>query len=194
MTFNQHYKLVGQHAFLSASKHHWLNYDKEKLHKSFRNYHASERGTRLHVFAQEAILLGEKLPKTNRTLNMYVNDAIAYKMNTEVVLRYSDNCFGTADAIKFNERKKHLRIHDLKTGEIPASMRQLMVYAALFCLEYDYNPEDIEIELRLYQNNMCLIHMPTNEDEPPENIRYIMETIKEHDKDIEEFKLEIEGA
>lgn len=77
--------------------------------------------------------IGQKLPRLNKTLNAYVNDAIGYKMIPEQILFYSDNCFGTADAIVF--RNGLLRIHDLKTGVIPAHMEQLEVYAALFCLE-----------------------------------------------------------
>jgi hypothetical protein len=31
MNFNEHSTLVGQHAFLSASYYHWINYDDQKL-------------------------------------------------------------------------------------------------------------------------------------------------------------------
>ena len=31
MTFNEHSRLIGQHAFLGASKYHWINYDVDKL-------------------------------------------------------------------------------------------------------------------------------------------------------------------
>ena len=50
------------------------------------------------------------------------------KMTPEQILYYSDNCFGTADAILF--RNNFLRIHDLKTGKIPAHMEQLEIYAS----------------------------------------------------------------
>ena len=80
-------------------------------------------------------------------------------MIPEQPLFYSENCFGTADAIVF--RDDLLRIHDLKTGITPAHMEQLMIYAALFCLEYKIKPAEIEIELRLYQNNTILYHNPT---------------------------------
>ena len=83
-------------------------------------------------------------------------------MSTEVVLFYSKRFFGTADSISF--RNGVLRIHDLKTGKIPAHMEQLEIYAALFCLEYKVKPGDIEMELRIYQNDEILYHNPTAED------------------------------
>ena len=93
-------------------------------------------------------------------LKQYVNDAIGYRMTPEQILYYSPNCFGTADAIAFNDAKGFLRIHDLKTGVTPAHMEQLIVYAALFCLEYNFKPIDIECELRLYQSDDILISNP----------------------------------
>lgn len=182
MNFNKHYNLEGQHAFLSASKYHWVNYDDEKLASAFSKYLAAQHGTRLHEFAREAIELGIKLPKTKKTLNMYVNDAIGFKMDTEVVLYYSDNCFGTADSISF--KQKFLRIHDLKNGVTVASMTQLVIYAALFCLEYGYSPNDFETELRIYQNDDVVIHHPE-----PEEILYVMEKIITADKQIELIKM-----
>jgi hypothetical protein len=128
-------------------------------------------GSRLHAWAKETIDLGIKQPRSNKTLYAYVNDAIGFKMDTEVVLYYSDRFFGTADAICFREvkdkdgnRKYILRIHDLKTGKEPAHIEQLYVYAALFCLEYKVKPGDIDIELRLYQNDEVLYDNPTAED------------------------------
>lgn len=181
MNFNDHSRLVGEHAFLSASKHHWLNYDETKLALSFSRFQAAQRGTELHEFAQRAIQLGIKLPKTGKTLNMYVNDAIGFKMHTEQVLYYSENCFGTADAIMFRGNK--LRIHDLKNGISPASMNQLLIYAALFCLEYGVNPSDIEIELRMYQLDQILVHTPASEE-----ILAVMDKIIFFDKQLEELK------
>ena len=86
-------------------------------------------------------------------------------MSTEVVLYYSDRFFGTADSICF--RNGMLRIHDLKTGKTPVHMEQLEVYAALFCLEYKVKPSDIDMELRIYQNDQILYHNPTAEDIVP---------------------------
>ena len=118
MTFNDHSRLRGQHAFLSASKYSWINYDPDKLAVVYTNFMATQKGTELHEFAAKCIELGQKLPRSKKTLNNYVNDAIGFRMTPEQVLYYSDNCFGTADAICF--RDDILRIHDLKTGAIPA--------------------------------------------------------------------------
>ena len=71
-------------------------------------------------------------------------------------------------------RKNFLRIHDLKTGVTQTSMHQLEVYAALFCLEYNFKPENIKIELRLYQSEQVIVHVP-----PPEDIHRIMEKMEE---------------
>lgn len=181
MIFNKHSNLEGQHAFLGASKYHWINYDSDKVAESYSKFLATQRGTKLHEFAATCIELGQKLPRSNKTLNMYVNDAIGYKMTPEQVLYFSDNCFGTADAISF--RNNLLRIHDLKTGVIPAHIEQLEVYAALFCLEYKTKPASIDMELRLYQSDDILILNPTDEDIEP-----IMEKIISFDKIINEIR------
>lgn len=170
MTFNDHHILKGSHAFLGASQYHWLNYSEEKLRATYLNSKATERGTRLHALAAELIELGIKLPRNNKTLNAYVNDALGFKMTPEVVLYYSPNCFGTADAISF--KNNFLRIHDYKSGVSPASMNQLMIYAALFCLEYRKKPETLEFELRLYQSDDIQICNPT-----PEEIQEVMDKI-----------------
>jgi hypothetical protein len=182
MNFNSHSHLEGMHAFLSASKYHWVNYDEEKLVSVFTKWQAAQRGTELHELACRCINLGVKLPKTRNTLNMYVNDAIGFKMQTEQILYFSDNCFGTADTICF--RKNFLRIHDYKSGETPASVEQLMVYNALFCLEYNIKPIDIETELRLYQSDNVCVHSPE-----PEDIYNIMDKIIAFDKKIEQLKI-----
>ena len=165
MNFNKHSNLEGQHAFLGASKYHWINYSDEKVAEAYSKFLATQKGTVLHEFAAQCIKLGQKLPKSHKTLNMYVNDAIGFRLTPEQILYYSENCFGTADAIGF--RNGLLRIHDLKTGVIPAHMEQLEIYAALFCLEYKVKPGEIEIELRLYQNNEILYHTPTAEEIVP---------------------------
>jgi hypothetical protein len=112
---------------------------------------AARRGTELHDLAQRLIRLGERLPDTARTLNQYVNDSIGYRLTPEQMLFYSPNCFGQADAIGF--RKNLLRTFDLKTGVNECKFVQLLIYAALFCLEYRMKPTEIEIELRIYQND-----------------------------------------
>ena len=183
MNFKKHSDLEGRHAFLSASKYHWINYDEEKLSDTYLKYLSTQRGTELHAFACQCIRLGVKLPRTRKTLNMYVNDAIGYKMTPEQPLYYSENCFGTADAISFN--KNLLRIHDLKTGVSPTSMHQLEIYAALFCLEYRKQPQDIDMELRIYQSGEVYIHEP-----PSDDILEIMDKIILFDKRIDEIEME----
>lgn len=181
MNFNDHSHLKDKHAFLSPSNYHWINYDDQKLEARFIAYTAARRGTDLHEFAHEAIRLGVKLPTSKKTLHMYVNDAIGYKMQCEVPLYYSPNCFGHADTISF--RRNKLRISDLKTGITKTSFSQLEVYAAIFCLEYLVSPFDINIELRLYQNDEVKIHFPT-----AERIVDIMDIIIDFDQQIETFK------
>ncbi len=185
MNFNKHSNLKGQHAFLGASKYHWINYSEEKLATAYLRALAVQKGTELHDFAAQCIKLRQKLPRTQKTLHMYVNDAIGYKMTPEQLLYYSENCFGTADAIAF--RNGILRIHDLKTGEVAAHIEQLEVYAALFCLEYNVKPGEIEMELRIYQNDEVLYHKPTAEDIAP-----IMDKIITFDKIINKIRAEEE--
>ena len=161
MNFIKHSNLEGLHAPFSASQSSWLRYDDEKALSVFRKKKAKEMGTRLQAWAAETIELGIKQPRSKKTICSYVNDAIGFKMSTEVVLFYSKYFFGTADAISF--RNNMLRIHDLKTGE-SGHMEQLEVYAALFCLEYKIKPGEIDIELRLYKNDEVIVHNPTAED------------------------------
>jgi len=62
-------------------------------------------------------------------------------------------------------------------------MKQLEVYAALFCLEYGFSPFDIEIELRIYQRDEIHVTEPISE-----AIAGIMETIIDFDQQIEKIK------
>lgn len=201
MRFNDHSNLEGMHAFLGASKYHWINYSDEKLVESFTNMLAAARGTEIHELAQRLVKHGITLPlyqtdedgniifdelgnpiPNNTTLALYVRDAIKYKMYPEQILYFSENCFGTADAISFN--RGMLRIHDLKTGVVvKAHMEQLMVYAALFCLEYKKDPNKIKMELRIYQNNEVVYYIPEGHE-----IREIMEKIKHFDKIISDIR------
>lgn len=181
MNFNDHSDLQGKHAFLSPSNYHWINYNDQKLEARFIAAMAARRGTDLHEFAHMAIRLNQKQPKVKRTLPMYVNDAIGFKMSVEQPLYYSPNCFGHADTISF--RNDFLRIHDLKTGITATSEHQLEVYAALFCLEYSCSPFDIQIELRIYQNDEVRIFQPYGEP-----IEFIMDRIVEFDQRIEMLK------
>ena len=162
MNFNNHSMLEGLHAPFSPSSSSWLRYDDDKALSVYQNKKAAEIGTRLHAWAKETIDLGIKQPKSKKTLYSYVNDAIGFKMQTEVVLFYSERFFGTADAISF--RNGFLRIHDLKTGITQVHMEQLEIYAALFCLEYRVKPGEIDMELRIYQNDEVIVHNPTAED------------------------------
>lgn len=178
MNFIKHSNLEGLHAPFGASKSSWLRYDDNKAISYFQNMKAKENGTRLHAWAKETIDLGIKQPKSKKTIYSYINDAIGFKMSTEVVLYYSDFFFGTADAICFRNNK--LRIHDLKTGITPVHIEQLEIYTALFCLEYKIRPSDIEIELRIYQNDEILYHNPE-----PEDILEIMDKIVHLNKILE---------
>jgi hypothetical protein len=181
MIFNTHSDLYQRHAFLSPSNYHWLNYDDDRLEARFVASMAAQRGTDLHSLAHEAIRLGVKLAKSNKSLSTYVNDAIGFKMNCEQPLFYSENCFGTADTISF--RRGKLRIHDLKTGITAASEHQLEVYAALFCLEYSISPFDIDIELRIYQRDEIRVFQPF-----AETILEIMDKIVLFDQQLEQMK------
>lgn len=189
MNFNTHKELAGQHAFLSASKYHWIRYSEEKILDTFTTAMAAARGTRLHAFAAEAIALGVKLPKTQATLNMYVNDALGFRMKEEQVLFATRNAFGTADAISFRRERGHsrtvLRIHDLKTGVNKSSVNQLEVYGAFFCMEYDISPNDIDMEFRIYQNDYIQVFEPD-----PVDILNIMEKIRVFDRIIENARME----
>lgn len=183
MLFNTHSNLAGQHAFLGASKYHWINYDDEKLDRVYIASVAAQRGTELHALAHDLIRLGVKLPNTRRSLNRYVNDAIGYRMNSEQILYYSENCFGTADSISF--RRNLLRIHDLKTGVTPVQRHQLDVYAALFCLEYRQKPYEIDMELRIYQNDEVEVY-----EGDADKVTHIMDKIITFDKRITAIRLE----
>lgn len=187
MRFKKHYNLEGLHAPFSASKSSWLRYDDAKAIEVYTNMKAAERGSRLHQWAKDTIDLGIKQPRSNKTLYAYVNDAIGFQMDTEVVLYYSDRFFGTADAISF--RKGVLRIHDLKTGKvgkIEPHLEQLKIYAALFCLEYKHRPAEIEIQLRVYKTDevACL-------EAEADEIAHIMDRIISLDKLLQKFNEEV---
>lgn len=183
MNFNNHSNLQGNHAFLSASKHHWVNYDDDKLAESYSRALAAQKGTRLHELAASLIQENIKLPRSKKTLNAYVNDAIGFRMVPEQILYFSENCFGTADTICFDG--KILRIHDLKTGVTATHMEQLEVYASLFFLEYDLSPKDVAMELRIYQNDEVIVHNPEVDD-----INFVMNRIIRSNDIINQIKRE----
>lgn len=184
MRFNKHLDLQGEHAFLSPSQYHWIHYTPDRLLERWTTAQASNYGTLQHEYAHREIEAG-RLSDLVGTIGMYINDAIRYRMTCEQVLYYSENCFGTADTICF--RYNTLRIHDLKTGTYAASVHQLEVYAALFCLEYDKSPFDIKMELRIYQGNEVIMY-----EADPEDIEFIMGRIQDFDRLISHRKLEEE--
>lgn len=206
MNYNKHSFLEGKHALLGASKYHWMNDTEEELIDRVAHSYAAEIGTQLHDVARKHIQYNIKLKKYDKDsvildlldrgiprfaincidINMvysnlmnYVNDCIGFRMTPEVVLAYSDICFGTTDAIGYFEKQKSLNIFDLKTGTSQAHMEQLMIYVALFCLEYRIKPIDIVIECRIYQNNDIIICNPEAPDIIP-----IMDKIVTFDKSI----------
>lgn len=188
MIFHDHRNLEGQHAFLSPSKYYWVDYTPERLAEAYHNAKAVTEGVELHDFARRCIERKVKLPRKKVTLNLYVNDAIKYGLTPEQPLYYSDNCFGTADAIGFDEATQTLRIFDLKTGSGRTDMRQLKIYAALFFLEYGsiMNREETpEIILRIYQSKEFREEIVSIDE-----ILEIADTITNFNILIEQFKLE----
>lgn len=203
MNFNRHFDKEGKHAILSASSWRWLNDDPEALVKRICSHYLSDIGTILHDIARKHIKHRIKLNRYDKknvmlelvelgipgvvidTINfesvyenlmMYVNDCVAYKMTPEVVLKFNDDFFGTTDAIKYEDEIRYLRIHDYKSGTTPAHMEQLMIYAALFCLEYGIKPSSLTgCELRIYQACEIAAFNPTADD-----IQDVIETILSH--------------
>ena len=196
------------HALFGGSNYHWINYTAEDFINKYRSSIASKIGTAVHDAAKTLIdgrikitendwnliryiLEENKFPRNIdcvpilNNLIPYVNDAISYGMDTEVRLYYSDYFNGTADTICFDEKNKFLRIHDLKTGLNPGHMEQLLVYMALFCLNYKYKPYDITAELRIYQHGEILYFKPELEEVVP-----IVDQIITGNKIITELKAE----
>lgn len=211
MIWNRHYKLEGQHAgILGASRPTWALEEDEQFRQRVLSYYASTIGTLMHGIAKKYISHKFKMHKYDKSsvvldlldsgipdciidildfdsmfinLMTYINDCVSYGMDAEILLYYSDNCFGTTDAIGYFDRSKCLRVHDLKTGKTQAKIEQLLVYAALFCLEYKVKPEELnEIELRIYQLCEVLVHKPSSDE-----VRYFMNRIQQRDQDLNEF-------
>lgn len=117
----------------------------------------------LNEYGKKMLFHLSELPsEVFETVKLFINDAVGFRMNSEQVLYFSDLFYGTTDAISF--RDNFLRIHDLKTGSGKVDMEQLMIYAALFCLEYEIKPGEIEMELRIYQNGEVLYFNPQADD------------------------------
>lgn len=185
-------KLKGTHAIFGGSNHAWLGYDDEKIIRAYYARHAKDLGTALHEYARQRIshslkmsksdsyavvnhILESKLPRgiiqysggiesIMETLVPYVNDAIKYRMKPEELTYFADFFYGWADALSFTEKNKTLRIHDFKSGTITASMTQLKIYAAFYCLGVGLKPENINIELRIYQNGEVVVDNPEAEE------------------------------
>lgn len=186
MRFNRHSELEGRHSFLAPSSPAWLRYDDQKLERRFMEHLAHIRGTEEHAFAATAIKLAHRMEDLPKTINMYVNDCIGWRMKPEVPLFWSEFCFGTADGLGFVESQMMLRISDLKTGKTPASMDQLISYAALFCLEYEYpKPWELEIELRIYQGNKIKLYVPD-----PDEVFHAMDRILTGTRLLEQIRAE----
>lgn len=195
--WNDHHELEGKHAFLGASQYHWLNWTPDTLRQRFVSRYAQELGTALHEICSSCIknritlnencgpLIQLELSKMGipsmaynpeeilKTLMPFVNDAVYYRMDSEVILYYSPYCFGTADAIKYDEKKHILKIHDYKSGNVTAKFEQLMVYAALFYLEYKKDPKENQTILSIYQHgsaHTCIVEA--------EEIEKIMDAIR----------------
>lgn len=205
MNWNRHSNLEGSHAFLSASKYSWLNKTDSEIVEAYENSFAQSIGTLLHAYAADSIKYREKLRRTDArsvkfdlmrrgipefaidiqavfpNLMNYVNDAVGYQMDPEILLYYSDLCFGTADCIQLTG--DILRIHDLKTGTTVAKMDQLMIYAGLFYLEYSYKPERFRTELRIYQNGDVIVHEPEVDE-----LREVMNAIVTKDRVLQKLK------
>lgn len=188
MNFNRHLELKDKHAILSPSKPYWLTYSPDQIKNFVLSQQAAARGTRLHDLAAKLIEEGFKLRGTTQTLVAYVNDAIGYGMTPEVGLKYSDTCFGHADAIDYNHGI--LRIHDLKTGTGQTHMEQLEIYAALFLLEYErvlgVNPLNTKVNLRIYQNDDIQEYTPDKD-----RIQEVVYAIKTQDAAVQDVLREV---
>lgn len=185
MAWNTHSNLQGQHSVLSASSSSWLRYEAEDLERAWSRQQAAKRGDDLHALAANCIRLRQRLEPVQKTLNMYVNDAISFFMRPEQVLYWSPNAFGTCDAISFVNN--FLRIHDLKTGRTKAEFDQLLIYVCYFLLEYNQGRLDgIEgIELRIYQGNAIKVHVPSHTELLP-----IMDKLVTFDQLLTQWRLE----
>jgi len=197
--FNDHKDLEGKHALFSASGYHWLNYDKQTFINRYLSSFSAGLGTAIHELAHDCIVNRTKLTKhdvhlvdyimfknfiprecydANEILDNlipFVNDAIGFRMSSEVVVCYNKYFFGTTDAIRYDDFEQTLRVHDLKMGKNPVKMEQLYIYCAEFCLEYNVDPRKLKkITTAIYQLGEII------EDEPPGTyIHEIMELIKD---------------
>src|SRR3954471_9682483 len=80
LRWNKHSHLEGQHAFLSPSSYHWINYDEEKLRGRYKQLRAALERVEQHRYA--AICIDEKIVQDDErtTVGLYINQCIQYKM------------------------------------------------------------------------------------------------------------------
>ena len=151
-----------EHAMFSPSQPSWLHDTDEEFAARYSNKKAAELGTRYHEDAARMIQNRWRMSKSSDpvadNVRAYINDAIKYQMLPEVRLEGTQDFFGTADTIIF--RRGLLRVHDLKTGTTKPHMDQLRLYAAYYCMQYGINPNDIQMDLRFYQNNEIVCYEP----------------------------------
>lgn len=195
MIWNEHLRDFPQsgHALFSPSQPTWMNDQtaEDVVSRYYRSL-AQTIGVLVHEEAHDCIVTNTRYTKNEAKKSLtkklllnkiprgafdeealannfvkYVNDAIGFMMKSEQRLFYSKWCAGTADAIIFDETKRILRIHDLKTGTIPGKLAQLEGYAALFFLEYGtflgVTPGDCQIILRIYQGGEIVEEAPSAE-------------------------------
>ena len=95
-----------------------------------------------------------------------------------------ENKFKTGLVKDLKKRFPGCMVVHLDPNEIQGIPDLLVLYDALFCLEYGVKPRDIQIENRIYQNDDIWIVNPTCEDIDP-----IISKIIEFNKIITELKL-----
>lgn len=190
--FNKHPEIKdGEHAIFAPSKKYLSRgLTEEQIYNILYSMYAAQIGILIHELCSQLIeekqpirkdamrsmiyhtLYQAKIPialiqpeRYIDTVVPYVKDAIGYDLIPEqrIVYQYPI-AWGTADAIKFNPTKCELRIHDLKTGKTPASLDQLIEYAAYFYLEYHIKPGDCKTILSIYQNGEVITGYPTASD------------------------------
>jgi hypothetical protein len=204
LELNSHPEIVGKHAPFSPSQHYWIDYTPEKLIQYWDNKDAQQIGTEIHEDAATLITMHYKFldrgyrptpiekMRGKDTVSLHVIHSIKNWLKPEVQVKYSDICFGTADALGFNCKTKTLYVNDLKTGKLQGDMRQLEQYAAIFYAEYlpklqferMIDISDCKVELRIFQYDDCILS------EPP--IDYIMNEVlpkarRQHDIIAEEL-------
>ena len=110
------------------------------------------------------------------TVYFYISECVNFRMMPERHLFYSYNFFGTADAVSFDPESHILRISDLKTGDTPGRIEQLYIYAAYACMQLELKPDDITIELRIYQSGDILLEVADKK-----KVIFVMEKVKRFD-------------